>query len=118
MTMKSSCKADEQRRRAEVAVSGSLRACLIRACPLNDLIVFQEDGHDGRSHVLADIHVPVGPSEETGAAALEVVIEALGEFQHAFVAPWVIPDIVIVSDDDALYVRHVVRIEISPFVLA
>lgn len=98
---------------AQIAVMDFLLTPLADACPLN--VVFltnDEEEWDCPTWFLVRIHVPFGRSDETSAAVLGVVMDALGDAAHVFKAPSVTPTPVIVRDDGALYARHDVRLEI------
>ena len=106
---------DTRRWCVEMAVAEFLLPRLIAVSPLNGVLLRTEgeEWGDGRNDFLAMICVPAGPSDETSAAAIQVVKDALGDFGHVFAELSVTPDVVIEREDDALYVLHYVRIEPS-----
>ena len=105
----------EQLWRAEVAVVEFLRVRLSEVCSLNSAYLNDtgEKWGDAPTYFLVEIHVPVGPTNETSEAAKEVLDEALGDAGYVFPSRTMTPELFIVPDGNDLYVRHSIRIEIQ-----
>lgn len=105
---------DTRRWDAEVAIARFMEAKLTEMFPLNGVLLSRkgEKWGNGATHFTAMIHVPAGPSGEMRAAVVAIVNNALGDVRHVFTKPSVAPEVVIEREDDTLFVRHNVRLEL------
>ena len=116
MTKKTLMETREQLWRADVAVVEFLRDRLSEVCSLNcaHLNDTGEKWGEAPTYFRVEIHVPVGPTDETSDTAIEVLHEALGDAMYAFTNFLIAPDVVIVREGSDLYARHNIRMEALP----